>query len=138
MTFFNGMVSYKQIEFPLFEDDRGDLIPFELNEHFPFPVKRVYLVTAKNKALRGSHAHKIESELFVAAQGSIKALVNDGSVDKVIELRKKNQALLVHPFCWHEFYDFSEDAVLLCFSSTHYLPGDENYITNKSDFLADN
>jgi len=130
------MLGYKILNFPLFEDTRGGLIPFELDENFPFDVKRVYLVTAKDNAKRGGHAHKIESEMFVAAQGSIKALVNDGNKDEVIILDQKNTGLLVNAYCWHEFYDFSDDAVLLCFSSTHYLPGEENYIMDKEVFLA--
>lgn len=126
---------FKVVSFPHFSDKRGDLIPFELDKSFPFVVKRVYLVTATDNAVRGGHAHKIESELFVAAQGSIRALVNTGNEDEIVELNAKNKALVVAPGCWHEFYDFSDDAVLLCFSSTHYLPGEENYITDKDLFL---
>lgn len=129
------MKGHKIHTFPLFEDLRGCLIPFEFDQNFPFEVKRVYLVTAKDTQIRGGHAHKIESELFVAAQGSIKAKIHDESGEKVIHLDAKNKALEVAPYCWHEFYDFSEDAVLLCFSSTHYLPGEENYIIDKDVFL---
>lgn len=129
------MSGYKIIQFPLFKDARGELIPFEFDASFPFKVKRTYLVTGNSSHSRGGHAHKIESELFIAAQGSIKALVHDGGAEKEILLEQKNTGLLVEPYCWHEFYDFSDDAVLLCFSSTHYLPGEENYIINKAAFL---
>ncbi|NCP66978.1 WxcM-like domain-containing protein [bacterium] len=129
------MNRYTIHHFPEFIDQRGSLIPFELNDDFPFKVKRVYLVTAKNNQSRGGHAHRIESELFIAAQGTVKAKVNANGNDEVITLDKKNKALEVAPFCWHEFYDFSEDAILLCFSSTHYLPGETNYITDKAEFL---
>ncbi|HEY5714316.1 MAG TPA: FdtA/QdtA family cupin domain-containing protein [Candidatus Gracilibacteria bacterium] len=127
---------YRLIEFPYFSDDRGDLIPFELDSRFPFEVKRVYLVTGNDGQVRGGHAHKIEDELFVAASGSITALVNDGVGDHEILLDAKNKALVVRKDCWHEFYNFSPDAVMLCFSSTHYLPGEGNYIMNKEDFLS--
>lgn len=126
------------LEFPHFADQRGTLTPFELDEKFPFTVKRVYVVTAESDQIRGGHAHKVESEVFVAANGTIKALVNDGGDDQTIELDARNKALVVHPGCWHEFYDFSDDAVMLCFSSTHYLPGEENYITDKAEFLTQN
>lgn len=129
------MNKYKIIKFPKFTDKRGDLIPFELDQNFPFKVKRVYLVTSKNNSTRGGHAHKIESEVFVAAKGKITALINDGTQDIEIVLDDSNKALLVQKHCWHEFHDFSEDAVMLCFSSTHYLPGEENYITDKEAFL---
>lgn len=129
------MPHFKIREFPLYSDTKGTLIPFELNQNFPFKVKRIYLVTANQGETRGGHAHKIESELFVAAQGSIKARVNSDGADKEILLNQKNQALEVSSYCWHEFFDFSADAVLLCFSSTPYLPGKGNYITDKIEFL---
>ncbi len=129
------MKKFKILNFPFFSDTRGDLIPFELNEKFPFPVKRVYLVTSKGDQIRGGHSHLIEDELFVAASGSITAIVNDGTGDRKIQLDQKNKALLVRKNCWHEFKNFSPEAVLLCFSSTHYLPGPENYIMSKEEFL---
>jgi len=128
---------FKVIDFPHFTDERGGLVPFELDHTFPFAVKRVYLVTANNGQTRGGHAHKMESEVFVAAQGSITALVNDGSGDQTIALNTPNKALLVNTNCWHEFYNFSGDAVLLCFSSTHYTPGEKNYVMDKDQFLSE-
>ncbi len=129
------MKKFEVIDFPYFSDERGELIPFELDENFPFVVKRVYLVTAKNDQIRGGHAHLIEDEIFVAASGSITALVNDGENEAEIVLDQKNKALLVRKNCWHEFHNFSDDAVMLCFSSTHYLSGEQNYIVNKEEFL---
>jgi len=129
------MVGHRFHTFPLLEDTRGSLVPFEFDDEFPFKVKRVYLVTANNNQTRGGHAHKIETELFVAAHGTVKAKVHDKFGEQIISLDKPNKGLEVAPFCWHEFYDFSKDAVLLCFSSTHYLPGEENYITDKDTFL---
>ncbi len=127
---------YQILTFPHFEDSRGTLTPFELDANFPFETKRVYLVTGNEKAVRGGHAHKIESEVFVAAKGTITAKVHNGNNEEEIQLDHPSKALLVHKGCWHEFYEFSKDAVMLCFSSTHYLPGEANYITDKDLFLA--
>jgi dTDP-4-dehydrorhamnose 3,5-epimerase-like enzyme len=129
------MKKFEIINFPKFEDDRGETIPFEFDKKFPFEVKRTYLVTSKNNQIRGGHAHLIEDEVFVAAQGSIKAIINDGSGDQEIILNQKNKALVIRNYCWHEFLEFSDNAVLLCFSSTHYLSGEKNYIMDKEKFL---
>ena len=129
------MSGFKIIDFPHFQDDRGTLTPYEFDENFPFEVKRVYLVTAHDDQIRGGHAHLIESEVFVAASGAITALVNDKSGDQEIVLDHPQKALLVEKNCWHEFKNFSDGATLLCFSSTHYLPGETNYITDKDLFL---
>lgn len=128
------MEKFEIIEFPYFSDDRGETVPFELNEDFPFSVKRVYLVTSRDGAVRGGHAHKVEQELFVCIAGSVRALINDGSGDQDVMLDNKNKALLIRSECWHEFWDFSPDAVLLAFSSTHY-EGRDGYIESKEAFL---
>ena len=130
------MHSWQMFTFPKFKDQRGSLIPFEFDEKFPFKVKRTYLVTGKKNQIRGAHAHKIESEMFVAISGSVKINLNNGTGDKEIILNNPTQAIFVPVNCWHEFNNFSPDCVLLCFSSTHYLPGESNYITDKSEFLA--
>lgn len=127
--------SWKILHFPQFEDTRGSLVPFELDQNFPFEVKRVYLVTGKKNAVRGAHAHKVESEVFVAVSGTVKMTVHDTKTETEIWLDTSTKAVFVPTNCWHEFSDFSDDAVLLCFSSTHYLPGASNYITDKNEFL---
>ncbi|NJP03841.1 hypothetical protein HC823_01010 [Candidatus Gracilibacteria bacterium] len=45
-----------------------------------------------------------------------------------------NKALWIKTGCWHEFKNFSADAVLGAFSSTHYLPGEGNYVMERSVF----
>ncbi len=132
---FEMMTKFEVIDFPYFADDRGDLVPFELDKTFPFEVKRVYLVTGNEGQVRGGHSHLVEDEVFVAVGGSIRAVVNDGAGDQEVILDQMNKALLVRKDCWHEFQDFSPGAVMLCFSSTHYLPGEENYVTSKKTFL---
>ena len=131
-------MSYKLIDFPVFKDERGSLLPFELEENslIPFSVKRVYLVQANDGQVRGGHAHQQEQELFVAIGGEITALVNDGDGDKEIVLKPNEQGLYVSTMCWHEFTNFSSTASLLCFSSTPYFPGKNNYIMNKKEFLT--
>ena len=125
------------IDLPIFSDKNGDLIPIELNEKIPFEVKRVYfLKNVPKNSLRGAHAHLIEKEVFICIQGSCKALIDkNGTGKKEIILNSPAQGLFCDTLCWHEFFDFSKDCVLLALSSTNYLPGDINYITSYEDFL---
>lgn len=129
------MKKYEILHFPYFSDERGDLIPFEFDNKFPFKVKRSYLVTANRGRIRGGHAHIQEDEVFAAVYGDIRAIVDEGAGEEEVLLDRKNKALLVRSDCWHEFRDFSPDAVMLCFSSTPYIPGEDNYITDKVTFL---
>jgi dTDP-4-dehydrorhamnose 3,5-epimerase-like enzyme len=122
-----------------FNDDRGSLIPIELDENFPFEVKRMYFVRAKNnQTIRGAHAHIIEEEVFMAVSGKILARIHDGTTETEIWLDDPTTALYVKTNCWHEFTQFSDDAVLLALSSTHYLPGETNYVMDKEKFLSKN
>ena len=130
------MEKFKIIEFPLISDDKGSLVPFEFS-YIPFEVKRIYLVTGKKDVIRGKHAHIIENELFVAVKGSVLVKVNDGTGDKEILLDSSNKGLLVLKDCWHELSEFNNETVVMAFSSTEYMPGETNYITNKEEFLKD-
>jgi dTDP-4-dehydrorhamnose 3,5-epimerase-like enzyme len=131
-------MSYKLIDFPVFEDERGLLLPFELEQNslIPFPVKRVYLVQANDGQIRGGHAHQQEQDLFIAVGGNITTIINNGEKDEEIILKPNKQGLYVPKMCWHEFTNFSPNATLLCFSSVAYSPGNDNYIMNKKEFLT--
>lgn len=128
------MNSYKIIEFPHFSDSRGETVPFELDENIPFEVKRVYIVTGNKDEVRGGHAHRTEHEVFVCVSGSVKTWVHDGEKGEEIMLDRRNKGIYIPTDCWHEFYEFSADAVLLALSSTHY-DGRNDYIEDKEAFL---
>lgn len=124
------------LNFPRFNDNRGSLIPIELDKKIPFTVKRIYFVQANDKnTIRGAHAHIIEEEVFMAVNGKILARIHDGTTETEIWLDDPTTALYVKTDCWHEFTQFSDDAILLALSSTHYLPGEVNYVTDKNAFL---
>ncbi len=125
---------FEIVEFPLIADEKGGLVPFEFNESFPFPVKRTYFVTAKKDGVRGGHAHLIEDELFFAVSGSITAELEDEHGLEEVILDTPNKAIWIKTGCWHEFKNFSSDAVLGAFSSTHYLPGEGNYVMDREVF----
>ncbi len=129
------MKKYEIIQFPEFSDARGSLVPFEYSE-LPFKPERSYLVTAAPGEIRGGHSHAIEQEIFLAASGSATLVVNDGTGDVEISLDSKTKGVLVRTDCWHELHDFSDGAVVLALSSTPYLPGESNYLTDKAQFLS--
>jgi dTDP-4-dehydrorhamnose 3,5-epimerase-like enzyme len=117
-------------------DLRGSLIPIEFNNSLPFTPKRVYFLrsTAKDQ-IRGAHSHHIEEEIFICANGFCTALIDtDGTGKKEIKLNDANKAIYVGKNTWHEFKNFSDDAILLCLSSVHYMPGEINYELNYEQF----
>ncbi len=129
------MKKYEILSFPEFIDKRGSLVPFEFDA-LPFIPQRIYLVTATSGSVRGGHSHIIEEEIFLVTNGSATLLVNDGTRDTEIILDSRTKGVLVRTGCWHELKNFSPDAVILALSSTKYLPGEGNYVTDKEKFLG--
>lgn len=125
----------RQVELPLFdEENRGKLVPIDLDSVVPFEVKRSYylwnVLAGRN---RGGHAHTIEKEFFVCIRGRCSIhLSPDGTPPQKTTLYTPQMGIFVDNLVWHEFSDFSPDAMLLCFSSTPYLP--DNYIHSFEDF----
>ena len=128
------MRKYEILTFPEYYDARGSLVPFEFST-LPFVPQRAYLVTATEGAIRGGHSHAIEQEIFLITNGSAILVLNYGKGDEEIILDTKTKGVLVKTDCWHELKNFSPDAVVLAFSSTPYLPGESNYLTDKDEFL---
>ncbi len=125
----------REIEFPIYDERaRGKLVPIELDGAIPFEVKRVYYLWGiPTGAVRGAHAHTVEKEVFVCIRGRCAIKVsNDGSPPNKIIMNSANRGIFVDNLVWHEFSDFSPDAILLGVSSTSYMP--DNYINNFEEF----
>ncbi len=116
----------KKIQLPLFSDDRGDLGVLEVKNFVDWEVKRIYYVT--NVTLpRGGHAVKNEKKFYICLKGKLKAKFYDGNKWEEYELNGPNDALLMEKEYYREFFDFSEDAVLLAVSSVNYNHDDYIY-----------
>ncbi len=116
-----------------FKDKRGSLIPLELKEFIDWAPKRVYY-SYRNSKSRGGHCHRMEKELFICLKGSFKVKIHDGK-DWHEKTLNSCEAVKVDNMIWHEFTDFSEDAILLAVSSTNYDPQD--YIRDFDQFLKE-
>ncbi len=121
------------ITLPKHADSRGWLAPCEF-ENLPFVPVRAYWLHGKPNEMRGQHAHHVEHELFVCLSGSCTAEVEDTRGVATVQLDSPNKGIYIPTYCWHQFQDFSEDCVLLALASTPYMPGDANYITDRTTF----
>lgn len=113
---------------------KGDISVFQNDGEFPFDVKRIYyLYDVPGGASRGAHAHKELSQLIVAASGSFRVTLDDGTSKKSFFLNRPYQGLLVRPGIWRELDDFSSGAVCMVLASSIYTA--EDYIRDYSGFL---
>ncbi|HID92323.1 TPA: WxcM-like domain-containing protein [Candidatus Peregrinibacteria bacterium] len=132
----NKKSSFYEFEFPQHTDTRGSLVPLEFDENLPFTPKRVYFLhSTPEDMIRGAHSHFIEEEIFMCIAGSCTALIDfDGTGKKEILLDSAQKAIYVGKNVWHEFKNFTPNAILLCLSSVNYLPGESNYELDYEEF----
>ena len=128
------MKGFEFFKLPEFNDDKGSLVPIEIKDYVNWEPKRVYYAF-KNKTDRGGHCHRIENELFICPKGSIKVRLHDGQNWHEETINEPNGAVRVDSMIWHEFTDFSDDAILLAVSSTNY--NTEDYVSDFDQFLKE-
>jgi acetyltransferase-like isoleucine patch superfamily enzyme/dTDP-4-dehydrorhamnose 3,5-epimerase-like enzyme len=111
------------------KDIRGSLMASEFKNDLPFNPKRVFFVyDVPNSKIRGEHAHKTCEQFLVCIKGSVTALIDNGKERNQIELNSMNKGLYIPAMIWGTQYNYSEDAILLCFASKEY---------DNSDYIRD-
>jgi len=122
------------IELPRINDPRGNLTFIEEGHHIPFLIKRVfYLYDVPGGAVRAGHALKGCHQFLIAASGSFKVTLNDGTNDKDFFLNRSFYGLYITPMVWREIDNFSSGSVCMVlasefFSEDDYLRDYEQYI----------
>ena len=125
---------FKVFDLKTFVDERGQLTPIELKDFIKFETKRIYTVH-HNLMKRGGHAHLEEEEFFFMSSGSCDARLHDGKSEHIVKLHENSNAFYVGTLVWHEFDNFSDNAVLVALSSTNYNPNRSGYIEDFNKFV---
>lgn len=115
-------------------DPRGNLTPIESLTDVPFEIKRIfYLYDVPGGESRGAHAHKVDSQFLIAANGAFEVFVDDGVNQKVVTLNRPYFGLLVPPGIWAAEQEFSSGSV--CLVLTDHVYKAEDYIRDYDAFL---
>jgi len=122
-------LNFKKVQLKTLTNERATYSFCELKEYIDWKVERVYFIQNVQEAT-GQHCHFEENEMFVMARGTCTAIIDFGNGKEDIELNGPGDAIVVDNHVWHGFKDFSEDAMLLAYSST-------NYREDRSDYLED-
>lgn len=121
------------LELPKICSEKGNISVVENNKIIPFDVNRIYyLYDIPAGSDRGGHAHKELRQLIIAASGSFKIILDDGSTKREVTLNNPNKGLLLPPGLWRELIDFSSGSICLVLASQEYNEND--YIRNYQEF----
>ena len=112
------------------------ITPLELKDYIDFEVKRVYFISQpQGEKLTGSHCHvDSETELFIAIQGTVTMVLDDGHGLEEVRLEGPKNAIYVPRMVWHHFKDLSDDAIILALTSTNYDPERKGYCEDYHQF----
>ena len=120
------------IDFPLIQDD-CDLVVVQ-SPNIPFNIKRIYYIISPVKNLsRGYHAHKKNLQVVLCLKGSVKMIIDNGSIREEIILSKPNKGIFLNKMIWHEMHEMDEDTILLVLASENF--DEKDYIRNYGEFL---
>ena len=115
------------------DERRGSLCVAEIDRHVPFEIQRAYWIfDVPSAGVRGDHAHRSQSELLVALQGSITVRCDDGVAQTAYTLDAPDCGLLLAPMVFHDVTEFSAGSICLVLASGRYDP--DEYINDYTEF----
>lgn len=123
--------SYKLIEIPRFDDDRGSLSFVELRQILDFPIHRVYWLYNLKKD-RGGHAHKNLKQFIFCTHGSVDFVLDDGEHTTTITLDAPNKGLYIIKPLWREITNIKNNPQVIICASENYQESD--YIRSYEEF----
>lgn len=115
-------------------DLRGALVAGDMSNQVPFTAERFFVVyDVPTIESRGAHAHHKCEQFLVCLNGSVRAIVDDGTHREEYVLDNPGTGLYMPPMIWGTQYRYSSDAVLLVLASHRY--DSDDYIRDYGEFL---
>lgn len=113
--------------------DSGSLAFIEGGRDIPFDIKRIYfLYDVPAGSVRGSHAHKSLSQLFIAASGSFDVHLDDGYNKASYHMNRPFYGLYVPSMLWRTLDNFSSGSACIVMASDFY--DEDDYIRDYHEF----
>ena len=115
------MKKIQKVKIKSFTSVSGKLIPFTFNKNFPIPVKRIFFLYGKKNKIRGDHAHKKCSQLFIAISGKMLLKVKTPTTSKAFIIEEKNRyGVLVPPKYWCSIKFIKNKSILMVINDRKY------------------
>jgi hypothetical protein len=122
------------VTLPSIKNRAGNITPVHNSVEVPFDIKRVfYLYDIPGGESRGAHAHKQCHQFIIAAGGSFEILLDDGKIQRIVQLNRPYMGLHIPPMIWASEVNFSSGAICLVFASELYA--EDDYLRNYEQYL---
>lgn len=122
------------ITLPKITTRQGNITPVHNNLEIPFKVERIfYLYDVPGGISRGAHAHKECHQFLLAPSGSFEVLLDDGKIQRLVQLNRPNLGLHIPPLMWASEVNFSSGAICLVLASHKY--NEHDYIREYDNYL---
>ena len=112
----------------------GSLVPIDLKKFSKFRIKRFFILYGKKNDIRGNHAHKKCTQIFIALSGKAELKISNKKTKKKIILSfNKNKGVYVEPLNWCiiKFLKKNSSILVLC----NYKFSEKEYIRKFKNFL---
>ncbi|WP_410880515.1 sugar 3,4-ketoisomerase [Myroides sp. DW712] len=122
-----------EIVVPAIRDERGNLAVIQ-GDLIPFEIKRVFFIyEVPQDKQRGGHAHKQQTTILFALNGSFEVVLDDGLQKRTVVLNNPTKGLVLQPGVWSVLQNFQVGTVCLSINSGVYEESD--YIRDYDLFL---
>lgn len=123
------MKKIKKFKIKSFINKTGKLTPFSFKKNFPIKVKRIFFLQGKKNMIRGDHAHKKCSQLFILLSGKVILEIKTDKMLKKILLKDSSKiSVLIPPKYWCRIKFINSNSILMIACDKHYDAKD--YIKN--------
>ena len=127
------MKKIKKFKIKAHTNATGKLIPFSFNEQFPIKAKRVFFLYGKKNKIRGEHAHKKCSQLFIPIFGKFILNIKTPKMTKKIVINHMlKTGVLLPPKYWCGVKFLNKNSILMVVCDKYYNFND--YLENFNDY----
>ncbi len=115
-------------------NSNGSLIPVDLKRFSGFNIKRFFILYGKKNDIRGNHAHKKCSQIFIPINGKTKLeTINKKTKKSIILNKNKKQGIHVGPLTWCKIRFLENNSSILVLCDYKFL--ESEYIRKYINFL---
>tara|TARA_B100001121_G_scaffold307837_1_gene330298 strand:+ start:997 stop:1398 length:402 start_codon:yes stop_codon:yes gene_type:complete len=127
-------MNIKSIKLKKYTDKKnGSLTPIYLNKLSKFKIKRLFVLEGKINAIRGKHAHKKCTQIFLPIKGKTEIRLTKNFTKKYILDPKSLKLLRVPPLTWCEIKFLERDCIIIVLCDVNF--DNKEYIRNYKNFL---